>query len=194
LPLSSADILKINLAAVTAPKDAFAHELDSFLKLLKEWLGSGSARPRSTRIPVHVSGSVVVDPAFFEIIDEAGGVVASDDLCIGTRYFWDEVPESKDPIEAIGQRYLNRVTCPSKYPAQNRPGFLLDRLKESAARGLIILGEKYCDPHLFDIPAVRTRAEAAEIPTLWLETELAATGREQLMVRFETFMDVLGRK
>ena len=194
LPLSSADILKINLAGLTAPKDEYSDELEAFLGLLKDWLDANPESRNTNRVPLHVSGSVVVDPFFYEVVDEMGGTVASDDLCTGTRYFWDEVREDMDPMQAISQRYLSRVTCPSKYPAQNRPTFLMDRIQESGAVGVIILGEKFCDPHLFDIPAVRTKLETAGVSTLWLETELVATGREQLTIRLETFLDVLRRK
>jgi benzoyl-CoA reductase subunit C len=86
------------------------------------------------------------------------------------------------------------VACPTKYPAANRPGFLLDRLQESRAKGVIFILEKYCDPHLFDYPALRQALEAEGVATLWLETELVASGTEQLRTRLETFMDMLRRK
>ena len=194
LPLSGTDILKINLAALMAPKDEFADGLEALIALLKEWLAANPESAQPKKVPLHVSGSVVVDPKFFEIVDELGGAITSDDLCTGTRYFWDEVQEDGDPMQAISRRYLSRVTCPSKYPAHNRPAFLMDRIRESGALGVIILGEKFCDPHLFDIPAVRKRIEEAGASTLWLETELVATGREQLTIRLETFLDVLRRK
>ena len=59
---------------------------------------------------------------------------------------------------------------------------------------MIIVGEKFCDPHLFDLPAVRERVEALGVNTMWLETELVASGQEQLMTRVETFMEVLKQK
>ncbi len=194
LPLSSADFLKINLAAFVAPKDKFTDELEAYLGLFKAWRNSGAASQRPKMTPVHISGSVVVDPVFFELVEKVGGYVISDDLCTGTRYFWDEVEEEGDPIQALAHRYLSRVTCPSKYPAENRSSFLLDRIRESGARGVIILGEKFCDPHLFEIPSVRKRIEALGVSSLCLETELVATGREQLVTRLEAFVDILKRK
>ena len=194
LPQSSVELLKINLAAFMAPKDAFADELEAYLELLRAWKENGAENLEARQAPVHVSGSVVVDPTFYELLEEVGGFVVSDDLCTGTRYFWDEVEGDADPISAITKRYLSRVTCPSKYPAENRPGFLLDRIQESGAKGVIILGEKFCDPHLFDMPAVRKRIEALGVSTIWLETELVATGREQLITRLEAFTDILKTK
>jgi len=194
LPLSSDEFMKINLAALTSPKDSFSDELESFLALLKDGVKTGMTGSRIKKASVHISGAVVVDPVFYKLIEEVGGYVASDDLCTGTRYYWDEVEEAGDPIESLVHRYISRVTCPSKYPAQNRPSFQLDRIRESKAMGVIIFGEKYCYPHLFDIPAVRKRIEESGISTLLLETELVATGREQMVTRLEAFMDILKRK
>jgi benzoyl-CoA reductase/2-hydroxyglutaryl-CoA dehydratase subunit BcrC/BadD/HgdB len=59
---------------------------------------------------------------------------------------------------------------------------------------MIILGEKFCDPHLFEIPGVRNRVEKLGLSTMWLETELAFTGREQMETRLEAFIDILRGK
>ena len=194
LPQSDVEYLKIQLAALMAPKDAFSEELETYLQLLKEWTGKRESDKGPKKIPIHLTGSLAVDPVFYDLIDKAGGKIVSNDLCTGTRYFWDEVDENGDPIESIAARYLNRVTCPSKYPAINRPTFLEDRIREGGAKGTIILGEKFCDPHLFEIPAVRKRIESLGGSTLWLETELAFTGREQLETRLEAFIDILRGK
>jgi benzoyl-CoA reductase subunit C len=194
LPLSSEEFMKINLAALCAPKDVFSDKLEALLNLLKTESNVGFPLVEARKSPVHISGAIAVDPVFYQVIDHAGGTVVSDDLCTGTRYYWDEVNENGDPILALVQRYISRVTCPSKYPAPNRASFQIDRIKESKALGVVILGEKYCDPHLFDIPATRKRIEELGVPTLWLETELVASGREQLATRLEAFMDILKAK
>jgi benzoyl-CoA reductase subunit C len=193
LPITGSEAMKIYLAALMSPKSEYNERLSALLELFEEWVGSGEEhRPGAVR--VHISGSVVVDPLFFELIDQVGGEVVSDDLCTGTRYYWDLVDEREEPFRAVSERYLNRVACPTKYPAANRPGFLLDRLQESRAKGVIFILEKYCDPHLFDYPALRQALEAEGVATLWLETELVASGTEQLRTRLETFMDMLRRK
>ena len=191
LPLSSSEVLKINLGAMRAPKDRHNEVLSRFLVLLEEWVDTKATLPSPPKPKIHVSGSLVVDPVFYEIIDKAGGVVVSDDLCTGTRYYWDQVEETVDPLKGLINRYLSKVTCPSKYPSQNRPAFVLDRIRESSAQGVIIIGEKFCDPHLFDLPAIQKKIEALGVSTLWLETELAASGQEQLMTRIESFMGIL---
>lgn len=192
LPVSNSEALKIYLGALLAPKDAFNEIFENFLGVIENWIDSGEKPSSENPIRLHLSGSIVVDPTFLDLVDRVGGLIVSDDLCTGTRNYWDLVENYKEnPIEAVIKRYLDKVSCPSKYPASNRFAFLTDRLRESKAKGLIFFGEKYCDPHLFEFPSIREKVESIGIKTLWLETELIASGPEQLITRLETFVDIL---
>ena len=48
-----------------------------------------------------LTGSVIDDTEFLKFLEEKGFQIVADDLCIGSRYFWNIIDEDKDPIKAI---------------------------------------------------------------------------------------------
>jgi bcr-type benzoyl-CoA reductase subunit C len=196
LPVGESEALKIYLAGLVSAKDDYSESLGRLVNWLEKWSTVPLKDSAREPVRVHVSGSVVVDPSYFELVEEAGGRVVSDDLCSGTRYFWDLIEESGDPFEALEKRYLlTGGLCPSKYPTTlSRTNFLVDRVRESKADGVILILEKYCDPHLFDFPGLASTLESLSIPSLALESELVASGKEQLRTRIEAFFNVVERR
>ena len=61
-----------------------------------------------------IAGSDLDDPGFVKLIEDSGGLVVADDLCTGSRYFWEDV--SGDPLEALARRYLSPVLCARMHP------------------------------------------------------------------------------
>lgn len=191
--IGSEEALQMTLAALVSPKEEYNQRMAALLKAFANVSNEGAQRVGTDWVRLHVSGSVSVDPKLYRLIDQAGGMVVSDDLCTGSRYFWDKVGVMEDPLLAIKKRYLNRISCPSKYPAADRREYLLSRIQESGSQGVIFLLEKYCDPHLFDYPGIQTALEEKGIQSLWLETELFVSGEEQVKTRIEAFIEMIKR-
>ena len=183
----------MTLAALVAPKEEYNHWMGAFVGSIENRSDDSERRgpTAQSKVRLHISGSISVDPSFYTLIDQAGGLVVSDDLCTGSRYFWDRVETDEDPLVAIKNRYLSRISCPSKYPAEDRREYLFSRIKESGSQGVIFLLEKFCDPHLFDYPGIREDLEKEGIRSLWLETELFVSGEEQVKTRLEAFIEMI---
>jgi benzoyl-CoA reductase/2-hydroxyglutaryl-CoA dehydratase subunit BcrC/BadD/HgdB len=141
---------------------------------------------------VLVAGSVCQDNGFVAALEEAGCMVADDDLCMGSRSFLlPDVPDG-DPIEALAEVYLARPPC----PAFHKPGFdpakhLVDRVHEAHADGVVFLLTKFCDPWAFDYPHIRETLAAQDIPALLLEVEQNLPAPEQYRTRAEAFAEML---
>jgi benzoyl-CoA reductase/2-hydroxyglutaryl-CoA dehydratase subunit BcrC/BadD/HgdB len=61
----------------------------------------------------------------------------------------------------------------------------------AGARGVIVHGVKFCEPELFDVPAIRATFAARGIPVLLLEGELERELSAQAVTRIEAFLEVL---
>jgi benzoyl-CoA reductase/2-hydroxyglutaryl-CoA dehydratase subunit BcrC/BadD/HgdB len=50
---------------------------------------------------------------------------------------------------------------------------------------------KFCEPELFDVPALRQAFAARNVPVLYLESELEADLSAQAVTRIEAFVEML---
>ena len=72
--------------------------------------------------------------------------------------------------------------------------YLTDLLEKSGARGVLVHVQKFCEPELFDVPAVKKTFAALGVPVLVLEGELEADISGQTETRVEAFVEMLGAR
>lgn len=141
-------------------------------------------------VPLHVSGPILVDRSFLPLVRKCGATLASEDLGTGSRYFWDEVDEEGDPVEAIIERYWSKITESYKTPMERRWQHLLNQIERSGAAGVIFVIEKYSDEDQYDYPVWRDRLRSRGIPSLLLDSELILES-EQVRTRVQTFVEIV---
>ena len=84
------------------------------MELLRGLITEIKARPaekKGQRPRILLWGNELDDAAFIRLIEESGADVVMDDLCTGTRSFWEDVPETDDPLDGLVTRYL-KTHCP----------------------------------------------------------------------------------
>ena len=59
------------------------------------------------------------------------------------------------------------------------------------AKGLIIHTVKFCEPELFDVPAIKHHFAARGVPVLSIEGELEAALSGQTATRLEAFVEMV---
>lgn len=187
--VSGADIYSIMKAAVTMDRQ-------ELLTLLEEAVPALGADKRSEKTAIRkrvvLSGGICDFPDVYPMIEEAGGAVVWDDLCMGTRTFMGDYAAKEDPIASIAGRYLERIVCPAKHSGlTRRADHLIKTVRDRDARGVIILLLKFCDPHAFDYPYLKNALEKEGIPHLLLEVEDQLPPDGQLRTRFEAFLEML---
>ena len=187
--ISGADFHAVVKAAMIMDKNDFLEALSQIITQLEK---DGAQKTKAKVKKLVLSGSVCSHPDIYNIIENAGGVVVWDDLCTGYRYFEGLMAENSRPLEAIAERYLNRVVCPAKHMQLKGRGENLVRLvKNSGAEGVVFLLLKFCDPHAFDFPYLKGMLEEASIPCMLLDVETELPSEGQLQTRFETFIQIL---
>ena len=82
-----------------------------------------------------------------------------------------------DPIEALVRRHLAMVPYTGYHQQPYRMvSTFVERVQSSGAQGVIFLNPKFCESAGFDTPDFKTALEAAEIPSLLLETSTRGDG------------------
>lgn len=186
-PITGTDVLNIISAGISMPRDQFNDLLTQQLQELKEKDGISDHKAR-----IMIVGSMLDEPEYMKIIEDLGGLVVTDSQCLGTRYFWDLIDENKNPIDAIGERYLSKISCPrmtGKYT--EREDFMLKLIKEFNVDGVIFQRMKFCILWSAEIFLLRNKLKEEGIPHLELEREYVLSGAGAMKTRVQTFLEIL---
>lgn len=187
--VSGADVYGIMKASMIMDRQELLALLEE--AIMEHGAGKGAeAAGRCKRIVL--SGGICDFPDVYTMIEEEGGAVVWDDLCMGSRAFAGDYAAQEDPIAAIAGRYLERIVCPAKHNGlTNRADHLIRMVRERNACGVIILLMKFCDPHAFDYPYLKNALDREGIPNLLLEVEDQLPPEGQLRTRFAAFLEML---
>jgi bcr-type benzoyl-CoA reductase subunit C len=139
-----------------------------------------------------LSGGLCNMPDMYDLIEGQGAAVVADDLCSGSRFFEGTVSTEGDILEGVAGRYLRRAVCPAKHAGITARGDdLLARVRESGADGVVFAYLKFCDPHSFDYPYLKSMLEEAGIPCLLYEMEDVPSAGGQFTTRCQAFVEML---
>jgi len=127
-----------------------------------------------------------------EFIESLGATIVVDEQCIGSRYFWSQVPAEEDPMLALARRYLERPPCPNKDVGRERRrlAHILNLAREWRVRGAVITQQKFCDPLGFEIPFIQAALREQGIPSLVLELDVVLP-LGQFRTRIEAFLETI---
>jgi benzoyl-CoA reductase/2-hydroxyglutaryl-CoA dehydratase subunit BcrC/BadD/HgdB len=186
-PISGTEMLNTIIAGVSIPIEQFNELITQQIKAIKEREGISNHKAR-----IMLIGSMLDDPEYIKIIEDLGGLVVTDSLCFGTRYFWDNIDESLDPMEGIAKRYLYKASCPRMTDRHaERANYMMDLIKEFNVDGVILQRMKFCAVWWAEIFMLRDRLKEEGIPFLDLEREYVLGGEGQMKTRVQTFMEIL---
>ncbi|MBI2059461.1 MAG: 2-hydroxyacyl-CoA dehydratase [Nitrospirae bacterium] len=149
--------------------------------------------PVPSRVKLLLSGIVPEPMDLFDRLNEMGAEVVSDDLACGSRRLY-RTPHNgpQDPYDLMAATLMGVPPDPiSGAPIPDRIEYLLARVRESGARGVLVYDVKFCEPELFDLPQVRDALTSAGFPFLYVEHELGATLSGQALTRMEAFVEML---
>lgn len=171
------------------PREEHNEILEHVLPLLR----SREARQQD-RVRVVFEGGFCEQPPF-ELIRSIGRscYVVDDDLLIGLRWILADVGAAADPLDALGDAYLNRSSySPVQHdPRKPKERMLLDRVKAANAQAVIIAAAKMCEPGLEEQVAYVHALEEAKVPYFVTEFEENMTSFDTLEIQLETFVENL---
>ncbi|KKM09065.1 hypothetical protein SY88_20645 [Clostridiales bacterium PH28_bin88] len=185
--LSGGEFLEVVNAGFSMPKEEHS-------ALLRQLLTAVKNRKEISRgkVRVLVSGSVMDDALILQLVEETGGAVVADDLCTGSRYFSTVVSEEGDPLEALVDHYFQKIFCACKFPFARRKERLLRLVDEYHIQGVILLLQKFCDPHFWDLPALKAAFEERGIPLQLVEYEHRVGSPGVIKNRIQSLIEMIG--
>lgn len=189
--LSGHEAWQITYAGLLMPKDEHAAALKSYLDELES---SNRTAPGGVRIYLSGGPMDTVNAEIYKLIEESG-VVVSDDLCVGSRSFWEPLDPNLPPLEAIARRSLStacpRNTITDPIP-EHRWSHILKTTEGFDVDGAIFFVMKCCDGRLTETPHLQDKfKEELGLPTLFLEGDYSAEGVEQMRSRVEAFIEMI---
>jgi len=185
-PMTGEEAMEMVLANQLVDKAEHSEALAGVLEALEK-----RSLDRRDDVRLMLVGSEDDDIPFVQMVESVGGVVVIDEHCTGTRYFWNEVGSGEDPRQSLASRYIDRPPCPSKdWPTRTRVPHVLSLARDYDAKGVILIQQKFCDPHELDVPALKKALEEAGIPTLFLEFDVTVP-LGQFRIRVEAFLEML---
>ena len=184
--IAGSDVHAIVRASMVMDRRAFADKLEQVVEGLEQQENVTAGKR------IFLSGGVCNLPDIYGSIEAAGGCVIGDDLCTGSRGLTGLIETGGDPIAAIAERYAQRAICPAKHAGVTSRGDELVRLaKARQAEGVIFVFLKFCDPHAFDYPYLKSMLGEAGIPSLLVELEEQTASQGQFQTRCEAFIEML---
>jgi len=192
------EVMQILIAVASLPIEEANQMLKGVISEVKE----RSDRPEGKK-RLLIWGPEIDHPAFFKLIEDSGGNVVIDDLCLGTRYFWYDVDKSPDPLDGLSVRYLGKVMCPRtirgkgegratrQQDLEERFGHIRDFAREFSVDGVILYVMKYCDLHEFDVPDLRDYLEKEGLAVLHIESDYSMAAVGALKTRIQAFLEMI---
>lgn len=189
-PLTGSETLSVLLAGQVLPKDRYNDLLERLLEELRETEGISDYK---ARLMITGSGGCD-DPEYLRIIEDLGGLIVTDSLCFGSRYFWEPVQMNGDIMTSIAVSYLNRPSCPGMCDqVAERNDYIKDMAEQFNVDGVIFQRMRYCDLWGGQILTLRQELKEAGIPLLELEREYILGSTGQLKTRAQAFLERIGR-
>ncbi|HDP81092.1 MAG TPA: 2-hydroxyacyl-CoA dehydratase [Spirochaetes bacterium] len=185
--LDASEVLAITNAVYTLPPENAVALLEELLPL-----PPAPGPKKDGGVPVLVSGSVIEDGLVLDLLEDCGGTVAADDLCSGSRGLYPLDGEGEAPMDRLVDRLMKRAPCPARCRAEDRAAYLAGLIEASGARGAVFILQKFCTPHLADLPALTAALKGMGLPSLLIELEETGLSEGQLRTRFESFFEMLG--
>lgn len=150
--------------------------------------GSKSTGPRILVTGCPVNG---VRKKILKTIEEFGGDIVAYDNCSGIREKREMVDETKDPIDAIAEKYL-KVSCSVMSPNQRRMDDIKAICEEFQVDAVIEVVLQAC--HTFAIEATKVKRfvnNEIELPYLYIESDYSMLDLGQIKTRIEAFFEMM---
>jgi benzoyl-CoA reductase subunit C len=148
---------------------------------------------RETGARLMIVGSENDDAEFVKMVESCGATIVVDDHCTGSRYFWNSINFTEgNLIKDISDRYIDRPACPSKdWEDRTRFPHILKMAQDFNVEGIILIQQKFCDPHECDMVPLKEFLNGHGYETLILELDVTVPVG-QFKIRVEAFLEMLG--
>lgn len=183
-------VLAAVLAGGIMPRTLHNDLMATFIEELQ--VSQGDAGPRIILSGLLFENEVMGKNPLFSILRNLGCHVVWDDLAEGMRYRLRDIrpPQEGDLLDVIVEGYVGPQPAALRGPTESRARRLLGAAQDFGGQGVIFLIPKYCDPILFEIPALTQIMNENGFPFLCIEVS-GSLSEGQLRTRVEAFIEMI---
>jgi benzoyl-CoA reductase/2-hydroxyglutaryl-CoA dehydratase subunit BcrC/BadD/HgdB len=185
-PVTGAESLEVMKAAGRMPREQYNELLGQMLDEIKR---SGREIKKGKRLMI--AGNDMHNSNWIAAIEAMDAIVVTDEMNIGTRYFWGKVDTSLPPMEGIARHYMFNRPQESTIYQSNRFEHIFKLAKDYKVDGVIAEVFPYCAPLENDKPWLKKEMARRGIPLLDLELEYCEQPSGQTKTRVEAFLEML---
>ncbi|MDY0341727.1 MAG: double-cubane-cluster-containing anaerobic reductase [Coriobacteriia bacterium] len=195
-PISGKDRLLATQVAFYDDVPRFTQMMNALADELEGRVASGEGVAPKGAKRVLVTGTPMALPNWkiHDIIEKAGAVVVGEEMCTGSRYYQDLVPEDGDTVDemvdAIAEKYLG-INCACFTPNKGRTDDVIRLAKAYGADGVIDLSLQFCGLYEMESHGIETAVREAGLPVLKITTDYSMEDAGQLSTRVEAFLEML---
>lgn len=145
-------------------------DVEEHTVMLRDYIAAAQEidRPQLDNVRVVITGMFCEQPplTMVKAMENSGCYIVDDDWMLGARYQMGQTPIGDDPLGSIVDSYFNDTVCTAtRYDADGGNGrFLIERVRERDAEGVIFAAASFCDPALLDRPMGQSALNKADIP------------------------------
>lgn len=186
-PVTGTQNQRLVLAAMSMPREQANNFLTSNLLKLKAGPPVEDVRARLMLV-----GSELDDPGFIELIEARGGLVVTDALCFGSRYFRQPVDESGDLLVSLAASYLSRPKCPRMMDGHaSLFDFVIEIIQDFKVDGVVFQKMRFCNIWGGESLYLEQKLKDLNIPVLSIEREHNLSNAAQIANRVEAFIEMI---
>lgn len=194
--ISGSEMMKVLVAVMGIPVD----ESSELIKAVIEEVKARRPATDGQKKRIMLIGDQIDSISITDAIEAADAYLVMDDISIGSKMFWQDVDEDKEPLLALAERYLRRLKIPTTFVDTGgtyqenlnaRFGHMRRYIEEFNVNGAILFIYKYCDPYGFEVPAIKSYIESAGVPVLYLEDEYSTSSLARMKTRIEAFLEMI---
>ena len=170
------------------PAAVYNYMLDTLLAELDK-----QPEPQDKRPKLVLSGMVFDPYKIHEIFDDLGVDIVDDDFANGWRTVSKEELKVENLVDGVTEFLFNPAPCCCIYsPENDRHPYLVDKVRQTGADGVLFWYTKFCEPDAFDRPQLMNRLKEEDIPAAYIDVELSMSSFDAIRTRINAFCEILG--
>ena len=175
-------------------KAGFFLPADEYNQMLKSLLISigRQEEPPDSRPRLLMSGMVFDPISIYSFFDRTGASIVDDDFANGWRFAVKPDLEVDDLVTGITEYLFENAPCCCIYnPDNDRHTYLLNKVQDCEADGVVFWYIKFCEPDAFDRPQLMERLKEDGVPATTIDIELSMTNTDAVETRIAAFCEIL---
>lgn len=184
-PTERSAVLKSAFFMLKAEHTALLEELNHKLEELpaSTWRGT----------KIYTSGILADNQSLLKIFEDNHLAVAADDVAAESRGIRVDVPEHEYPLYALALQFgaQDHDTLLYDPDLNKRPRYIAREIKESGAKGAVILMMQFCDPEEIEYPSLKQELDEQGIPHIMIGVDQQMKDYAQARTQIQAFADML---